>query len=129
MKRLAMTVLLLALVGVAGFSRPAAAFNEEAVMVCAFRQALAILTCKTPDKYSFIGVREGVYVFNSFFAKGFVEFYVQLNGDMAVFTSRVWHGRMPSGRIQRDDTAGCVTVAVDVLPCSKQRVARCCGSP
>ncbi|EFL49438.1 conserved hypothetical protein [Solidesulfovibrio fructosivorans JJ]] len=129
MKRLAVTALLLAFLGVAGAVRPAAAFNEEAVLACAFRQALAILTCKNPQNYEFIGVREGVYIFNSFFAKGFAEFYVQMNGDMAIFSSRVWHGRMSSGRVVRDMAAGCITVVVDPLPCSKTTVARCCGSP
>jgi hypothetical protein len=129
MKRLWATVLLTVLLGVAGFSRPAAAFNQEAVMVCAFRQALAILTCKTPDKYSFIGVREGVYIFNSFFGREFAEFYVQINGDMAIFSSRVWRGRMPSGRIISDTAGGCITVAVEPLACSRTTVARCCGSP
>ncbi|EHJ48755.1 hypothetical protein DFW101_2751 [Solidesulfovibrio carbinoliphilus subsp. oakridgensis] len=129
MKRLATLCLAVALAAVLGLPGRAAAFDEQTVLACAFRQALAILTCKEPDKYSFVGIRDGIYVFNSFFAKGFAEFYVQINGDHAIFTSRVWHGRMPSGRIHRDDTAGCVTVAVDAIACSKQRVARCCGSP
>jgi len=129
MKRLASLALALALTGILGLPRGAAAFDEQTVLACAFRQALGILTCKTPDKYSFVGIRDGVFVYNSFFAKGFAEFYVQINGDMAVFTSRVWHGRMPSGRIQRDYTAGCITVTVDPLPCSSSRIARCCGSP
>ncbi len=129
MKRFATLAVAVALAVVLGLPGRAAAFDEQTVLACAFRQALGILTCKTPDKYSFVGIRDGVYVFNSFFAKGFVEFYVQLNGDIAVFTSRVWHGRMPAGRIQRDYTAGCVTVVVDPLPCSSQRTARCCGSP
>lgn len=107
----------------------ARAFDEQTVLSCAFRQALAILTCKDPEKYSFMGVRDGVYVYNSLYAKGFAEFYVQINGNLAIFTSRVWNGRMPSGRIIRDYPAGCVTVAVDPLPCSKTKVARCCGSP
>ena len=97
-------------------------------MICAFRQALAMLTCKTPDKYSFVGVRDGVYVFNSHFAKGFADFYVQLNGDLAIFSSRVWHGRMPSGRIVKDYAAGCVQITLDPLPCSSFHTARCCGS-
>lgn len=129
MKWLAMAIVVVTLTGIVGFARPAAAFDEEVVMACAFRQALAILTCKKPDNYSFIGVREGIYVFNSFFAKGFAEFYVQINGDRAIFTSRVWLGRMASGRILRDMTAGCVTVDVEPLSCSKTTVARCCGSP
>ena len=129
MKRLAMAALVLTLTGVFGLARPAAAFNEEAVLSCAFAQALAILTCKNANQYSFVGIREGVYIYNSFFGKEFAEFYVQLNGDRAIFTSRIWHGRMPSARIERDATAGCVTVAVDPLPCSRTRVARCCGSP
>lgn len=129
MKRLATLFLAGVLTVLLGLPGRAAAFDEQTVLACAFRQALAILTCKNADQYSFVGVREGIYVYNSFFAKGYAEFYVQLNGDMAVFTSRVWHGRMPSARIQRDYTAGCVTVAVDPLPCSKQRVAQCCGSP
>jgi hypothetical protein len=111
--------------------RPAgvAAFDEQVVMSCVFRQALAILTCKNPENYSFQGVRDGVYVYNSLYAKGFAEFYVQINGDLAIFASRAWHGRMPSGRIFRDSPAGCITVAVDPLPCSRTKVARCCGSP
>jgi len=128
MKRVALWALVLTL-GMASLPRAGWAFDEQAVMACAFRQALAILTCKTPDKYSFIGVREGVFVFNSFFAKGFAEFYVQLNGDIAVFSSRVWHGRMPAGHIVRDYASGCISVQVDALPCSRTTKARCCGSP
>lgn len=120
---------MLALVVTMAAPVPSPAFDEQTVLSCAFRQALAILTCKEPEKYSFIGVREGVYVYNSLYAKGFAEFYVQINGDLALFTSRVWHGRMPAGRIIRDYPAGCVTVAVDPLPCSRTKVARCCGSP
>jgi hypothetical protein len=127
MKRVVFAFLILA-VCVGGLPSRAAAFDEQAVMICAFRQALAILTCKEPEKYSFLGIRDGVYVFNSHYAKGFVDFYVQLNGDLAIFSSRVWHGRMPSGRIIKDFTAGCVTVAIDPLPCSSFKTARCCGS-
>jgi len=129
MKRLGIWITALALAVVVSAPTRAAAFDEQTVLACAFRQALAILTCKGPEKFDFVGVREGVYVFNSFFAKGFAEFYVQINGDIAVFSSRVWHGRMPSGRIQRDYPSGCVTIAVDPLPCSTFKVARCCGSP
>lgn len=127
MKRL-IPILLIAALAWAGLPGRAAAFDEQSVMICAFRQALAMLTCKTPDKYSFIGVRDGVYVFNSHFAKGFADFYVQLNGDLAIFSSRVWHGRMPSGRIVKDYAAGCVQVIIDPLPCSSFHTARCCGS-
>jgi len=107
----------------------ARAFDEQRVMSCAFQQALAILTCKTPEKYSFLGVREGVYIYNSLYGRGFAEFYVQINGDLAIFSSRVWNGRMPSGRIIRDYPAGCVTIEVAPLPCSRTKIARCCGSP
>ena len=127
MKRL-FPILLIAALALAGLPGRAAAFDEQSVMICAFRQALAMLTCKTPDKYSFLGVRDGVYVFNSHYAKGFADFYVQLNGDLAVFSSRVWHGRMPSGRIVKDYAAGCVQVIIDPLPCSSFHTARCCGS-
>ena len=129
MKRLAMLVLACVLLGVPPLARPAAAFDEQAVLVCSFKRALAILTCKTPDKYSFVGVRDGVYIFNSFFGKEFAEFYVQINGDLAVFTSRVWHGRMPSGRIVKDYNGGCINVLVEAIPCSRFTSARCCGSP
>ena len=128
MKRLC-PILLMAALAWAGLPGRAAAFDEQSVMICAFRQALAMLTCKTPDKYSFVGVRDGVYVFNSHYAKGFADFYVQLNGDLAIFSSRVWHGRMPSGRIVKDYAAGCVQVIIDPLPCSSFHTARCCGSP
>ena len=128
MKRLIPLLFLVALV-LAGLPGRAAAFDEQSVMICAFRQALAMLTCKTPDKYSFVGVRDGVYVFNSHYAKGFADFYVQLNGDLAIFSSRVWHGRMPSGRIVKDYAAGCVQIIIDPLPCSSFHTARCCGSP
>ena len=127
MKRL-FPILLIAVLALAGLPGRAAAFDEQSVTICAFRQALAMLTCKTPDKYSFIGVRDGVYVFNSHYAKGFADFYVQLNGDLAIFSSRVWHGRMPSGRIVKDYAAGCVQVIIDPLPCSSFHTARCCGS-
>ncbi|EKO37329.1 MAG: hypothetical protein B193_3999 [Solidesulfovibrio magneticus str. Maddingley MBC34] len=127
MKRL-FPIFLIAALAWAGLPGRAAAFDEQSVMICAFRQALAMLTCKTPDKYSFVGVRDGVYVFNSHFAKGFADFYVQLNGDLAIFSSRVWHGRMPSGRIVKDYAAGCVQIIIDPLPCSSFHTARCCGS-
>ena len=127
MKCVMLMILVLAL-GFGSLPSRAEAFDEQAVMICAFRQALAILTCKEPEKYSFLGIRDGVFVFNSHFAKGFVDFYVQINGDLAIFSSRVWHGRMPSGRIIRDTTAGCITVAIDPLPCSSFKSARCCGS-
>ena len=127
MKRLIPLILLAALV-LAGLPGRAAAFDEQSVMICAFRQALAMLTCKTPDKYSFVGVRDSVYVFNSHYAKGFADFYVQLNGDLAIFSSRVWHGRMPSGCIVKDYAGGCVQVIIDPLPCSSFHTARCCGS-
>ena len=127
MKRL-FPIFLIAALAWAGLPGRAAAFDEQSVMICAFRQALAMLTCKTPDKYSFVGVRDGVYVFNSHYAKGFADFYVQLNGDLAIFSSRVWHGRMPSGRIVKDYAAGCVQIIIDPLPCSSFHTARCCGS-
>ena len=127
MKRL-FPILLIAALALAGLPGRAAAFDEQSVMICAFRQALSMLTCKTPDKYSFLGVRDGIYVFNSHFAKGFADFYVQLNCDLAIFSSRVWHGRMPSGRIVKDYAAGCVQVIIDPLPCSSFHTARCCGS-
>jgi hypothetical protein len=129
MTRLTPVLAAVALAAVLLHPATARAFDEQTVLSCVFRQALAILTCKEPEKYSFLGVRDGVYVYNSLFAKGFAEFYVQINGDLAIFSSRVWHGRMPSGRIIRDYPAGCVTVAVDPLPCSRTKVARCCGSP
>lgn len=128
MKRLATLALALALCGLSLPTRPATAFDEQTVTICAFKRALAILTCKTPDKYSFVGIRDGVYIFNSFFGKEFAEFYVQINGDLAVFTSRVWHGRMPSGRIVKDYNAGCVSVLVEALSCSRFTSTRCCGS-
>ncbi|KHK00582.1 hypothetical protein NY78_4050 [Desulfovibrio sp. TomC] len=127
MKRMLLVILVLTL-SLGSLPSRAAAFDEQAVLICAFRQALAILTCKEPEKYSFLGIRDGVYVFNSHYAKGFADFYVQINGDLAIFSSRVWHGRMPSGRIIRDTTAGCITVAIDPLPCSAFKTARCCGS-
>jgi hypothetical protein len=129
MTRLTPVLASVALAAILAYPAGARAFDEQTVLSCAFRQALAILTCKNPENYSFLGVREGTYVFNTHYAKGFAEFYVQQNGDLAVFSSRVWHGRMPSGRIIRDYPAGCVTVAVDPLPCSRTKVARCCGSP
>jgi hypothetical protein len=129
MKWFAGWTLALALTGILAVPQPAQAFDEQIILSSAFQQALGILTCKDPTKYSFVGIREGVYVFNSHYAKGFVEFYVQINGDMAIFTSRAWHGRMPSGRIMHDYPAGCVTVNVDPLPCSKTKIARACGSP
>jgi len=127
MKRL-FSICLIAALALAVLPGRARAFDEQAVLICAFRQALAILTCKEPEKYSFLGIRDGVYVFNSHFAKGFADFYVQINGDLAIFSSRVWRGRMPSGRIVRDTGAGCITVVVDALPCSSFKTARCCGS-
>jgi len=98
----------------------ARAFDEQRVMSCAFQQALAILTCKTPEKYSFLGVREGVYIYNSLYGRGFAEFYVQINGDLAIFSSRVWNGpyafrphhpRLP--RRLRDHRSGAVALLPD----------------
>lgn len=129
MKWLTRWTLALAMAGCLAWPQTARAFDEQNILACAFRKALGILTCKEPEKYSFVGIREDVYVFNSHYGRGFAEFYVQINGDLAVFTSRVWEGRMPSGHIKKDFPAGCVVVTVDPLPCSINKVARCCGSP
>ncbi len=129
MRHVSRWILALSMTAALAIPATARAFDETTVLSCAFRQALGILTCKDGEHYSFMGLRDGVYVYNSHFAKGFTEFYVQISGDLAVFSSRVWHGRMVSGRIIRDYPAGCVTVAVDPLPCSRTKVARCCGSP
>ena len=48
-----------------------------------------------------------------------------LHGDSHRFVDMA----MPSGHIKKDFPAGCVVVTVDPLPCSINKVARCCGSP
>ncbi|NMC49106.1 MAG: hypothetical protein GYA47_06740 [Desulfovibrio sp.] len=106
---------------------PASAFDEQVVLECAFRRALSMVTCKVPAEFQFMGLRDGVYVYNVHFGSKFTEFYVQINEDMAVISSQAWNGRMASATIIRDYANGCVDLTLDPAPCSPLKTARCCG--
>ncbi len=106
---------------------PAAAFDEQTVLECAFRRALSMVTCKPPEEFQFMGLREGVYVYNVHFGSKFTEFYVQMDGDMAIISSQAWRGRRASATIIRDFPNGCVDLSLDAAPCSPLKTARCCG--
>ncbi len=106
---------------------PASAFDEQVVLECAFRRALSMVTCKPPEEFQYMGVRDGVYVFNVHFGAKFTEFYVQVTEDMALISSQSWHGRRASATIIRDYANGCVDLILDPAPCSPLKTARCCG--
>ncbi|WP_246287782.1 hypothetical protein [Desulfolutivibrio sulfoxidireducens] len=106
---------------------PAAAFDEQTVLECAFRRALSMVTCKPPEEFQFMGLREGVYVYNVHFGSKFTEFYIQMDGDLAIISSQAWHGRRASATIIRDFPNGCVDLSLEPAPCSPLKTARCCG--
>ncbi|NDY56416.1 hypothetical protein G3N56_06625 [Desulfovibrio sulfodismutans] len=122
-----LAVLLAGLAAVPGLPSPAAAFDEQAVMECAFIRALSMATCKPPEEFQFMGVRDGTYVYNVHFGSHFTEFYIQVNENLAIITSKSWHGRMASAEIIRDYTNGCIDLDMKPAPCSPLKNARCCG--
>lgn len=108
--------------------RPALAFNEEAVLECVLAQTLALLTCKEPEAFSFIGARDGVYVYNAHYGAKYTEFYVQQTGDLFIFTSKAWKGDMGSARMVHDYTNGCISASIPPEPCSTIKHPKCCGN-
>ena len=104
------------------------AFNEQIVLPCVFKQALALLTCKTHESFSYVGMREGVYVFNVHFGAKNTEFYAQVFDNFVIFTSKAWKGRMASAGLIYDYGNGCVTASLKPLPCSLVREAKCCSN-
>ncbi|MEF3697400.1 hypothetical protein [Desulfolutivibrio sp.] len=126
LSRLTPVALVLAVM-LTGLPAPAAAFDEQVVMECAFVRALSMATCKPPEEFQFMGVRDGVYVYNVHFGSRFTEFYIQVNENLAIITSKAWHGRMASAEIIRDYTNGCIDLDMKPAPCSPLKNARCCG--
>jgi len=124
---LLLAVALTGLFALPGLPTPAAAFDEQAVMECAFIRALSMATCKPPEEFQFMGVRDGIYVYNVHFGSHFTEFYIQVNDNLAIITSKVWHGRMASAEIIRDFANGCIDLDMKPAPCSPLKTARCCG--
>jgi hypothetical protein len=119
--------LLLVLAIFSVFPAPSRAFNEQVVLPCVFRSALAMLTCKPVEEFMFMGMREGVYVYNVHYGSKFTEFYAQVFDDFVIFTSRAWQGRMSSARLVYDYTNGCVSASIEPPPCAVVRQAKCCG--
>ncbi len=119
---LALAALLTALSAV-----PASAFDEQVVLECAFRRALSMVTCKPQEEFQYMGLRDGVYVYNVHFGAKFTEFYIQVTEDMALISSQSWHGRRASATIIRDYANGCVDLILDPAPCSPIKTGRCCG--
>jgi hypothetical protein len=124
---LILAVLLTGLAAVPGLPSPAAAFDEQVVLECAFVRALSMATCKPPEEFQFMGVRDGIYVYNVHFGSKFTEFYIQVNENLAIITSKAWHGRMASAEIIRDFANGCIDLDMKPAPCSPLKNARCCG--
>jgi len=124
---LLLAVVLTGLAAMPGLPSPAAAFDEQTVMECAFIRALSMATCKPPEEFQFMGVRDGIYVYNVHFGSHFTEFYIQVNDHLAIISSKVWHGRMASAEIIRDYTNGCIDLDMKPAPCSPLKNARCCG--
>jgi len=115
------------LIAFPGLPSPAAAFDEQVVLECAFIRALSMATCKPPEEFQFMGVRDGIYVYNVHFGSKFTEFYIQVNENLAIITSKAWHGRMASAEIIRDFANGCIDLDMKPAPCSPLKNARCCG--
>jgi hypothetical protein len=124
---LSLAVMLAGLAACFGLPSPAAAFDEQVVMECAFVRALSMATCKPPEEFQFMGVRDGVYVYNVHFGSKFTEFYIQVNENLAIISSKAWRGRMASAEIIRDFTNGCVDLDLKPAPCSPLKTARCCS--
>jgi len=109
------------------FPAPGRAFNEQVVLPCVFQASLAMLTCKPAQEFRFMGMREGVYVYNVHYGSKFTEFYAQVFDDFVTFTSQAWAGRMSSARLVYDYANGCVSASIEPPSCSVVRQAKCCG--
>ncbi|MBI4803605.1 MAG: hypothetical protein HY795_00035 [Desulfovibrio sp.] len=121
------SALLLALLLAVG---PAHAIDNEAVMRCLLREVLATLTCKTIDEFRFVGKRDEVYVFNSYYAAKFTEFYCQVFDKDVVITSKAWQGNMGSARIRYESQPGCISASVNSpwSECRMPKTVQCCGA-
>lgn len=119
--------LLLALTVFSVFPPESHAFNEQVVLPCVFQSALAMLTCKPVEEFRYMGMREGVYVYNVHYGSKFTEFYAQVFDDFVIFTSKSWGGRMSSARLVYDYTNGCVSASIEPPRCAVVRQAKCCG--
>lgn len=110
--------------------RPARAVDNEAVMRCVLREILSALTCKPTRDFRFVGKRDEVYVFNTHYAAQFTEFYCQVFDKDVVVTSKTWHGKMGSARLNYEVQPGCITATVNSpeLECPFSPVVQCCGS-
>ncbi len=109
------------------FPAASQAFNEQVILPCVFQSALAMLTCKPAEEFRFMGMREGVYVYNVHYGSKFTEFYAQVFDDFVIFTSKAWGGRMSSARLVYDYTNGCVSASIEPPSCAVVRQAKCCG--
>lgn len=109
---------------------PARAADQDIVLRCVLQEILATLTCKSERSFRFVGKRDDVYVFNTHYAAQFTEFYCQVFDKDVVVTSKTWHGKMASARLNYDVKPGCITATVNSpeLECNLSNVVQCCGA-
>jgi len=111
-------------------AHPARAIDEEAVMRCLLQEILASMTCKPSSQFRFVGKRDEVYVFNTYYAAVYSEFYCQVFDKDVVVTSKSWKGQMASARLKFDSQPGCIQATVNspAPECHMPSVVQCCGS-
>ncbi|WP_051261734.1 hypothetical protein [Desulfovibrio inopinatus] len=109
-------------------SKPAFAFNEELLISCALREALAMITCKPKSEFNYMGIRDGIYIYNAYYGAEYTEFYCQRYGNNVVISSRAWQGKRSAARLVIDYPSGCVIATVDKPQCSVISEAKCCGA-
>ncbi len=109
-------------------SNTAFAFNEELLISCALQEALAMITCKQPSEFNYMGIREGIYIYNAHYGSEYTEFYCQRYGNNVVISSRAWGAKRSAARLIIDYQSGCVVASVDKPQCSILNEAKCCGA-
>lgn len=107
---------------------PAQAADQEIALRCVLREVLASLTCKPPSEFRFVGRRDEVYVFNTYYAAKFTEFYCQVFDRDVVVTSKAWQGNMGSARLSF--AASCINASVNSpwQECQMPKTVQCCGA-
>uniref|UniRef100_A0A7C4EJX7 Uncharacterized protein n=1 Tax=Fundidesulfovibrio putealis TaxID=270496 RepID=A0A7C4EJX7_9BACT len=131
MKRSTLAALALtAAIGLGCLATPARAADQEVVLRCVMQEVLAVLTCKSPSEFRFVGTRDDVLVFNTYYAAKFTEFYCQVFDRDVVVTSRAWQGNMASARLNYEVQPGCIVATVNApwAECRKSASVQCCGA-
>jgi hypothetical protein len=104
--------------------------DNEPVIRCLLQQVLSTLTCKPLHEYHFVGKRDDVYVYNTYFGAHFTEFYCQIFDKDVTITSRAWLGKMASARLDYESVPGCISAKVNSPPaeCHVSDTVQCCGA-